>query len=92
MPFLANFLSDHYQQDNLYITIYLQAQESSNSNLNGIDVEDGVSEASGGSNSPISSQGTTPTPTPTHRPTKLLFEVFSISKVCDAMWFYLLKF
>ncbi|XP_034235405.1 phospholipase DDHD1-like [Thrips palmi] len=52
-----------------------KAQESSNNNLNGADVEEGSSQASGGSNSPISSQGTTPTPTPTHRPAKLLFEL-----------------
>lgn len=55
-----------------------KAQESSNSNLNGADCEEGVSQASGGSNTPASSQGTTPTPTPTHRPTKLLFEVDSL--------------
>jgi len=53
---------------------FIQAQESSN-NLNGADVDDRASLASGGSNSPMSSQGATPTPTPTHRPAKLLFEV-----------------
>lgn len=52
-----------------------KAQESSNSNLNGAIYDDGSSQASGGSNTPASSQGTTPTPTPTHRPTKLLFEL-----------------
>lgn len=69
------------------ILFILQAQESSNSNLNGVDVEDGVSQASGGSNSPISSQGITPTPTPTHRPTKLLFDVCFIGnlmKLCNS--------
>ncbi|KAK3913402.1 Phospholipase DDHD1 [Frankliniella fusca] len=52
-----------------------KAQESSNSNLNGAIYDDGSSQASGSSNTPASSQGTTPTPTPTHRPTKLLFEL-----------------
>ncbi len=58
-----------------------QAQESSNSNLNGAVFDDGSSQASAGSNTPASSQGTTPTPTPTHRPTKLLFEVCHFFKL-----------